>query len=484
LLLAVLGGSAAVFVSFVLLRGFIAIAPADLPLIDRAAIDTRMLVFTGLLSVACALFFGLAPALHQTRSAAQQALRGARDAACSGHGRLRAALLVTQVSLAVVLLIGAGLFVRTLAALAAADLGFEDDNLVTMSVVLPIPRYPSLEQQTQFYEQLLGQVRMLGGVSSASGSMRPPGSPGPMTYPFVIEGRDAQTPSGQEDAEDYRIVAAGYFDVIGQRVTRGRGLTMEDRADSPPVVVVNEAFARKLWPDENPIGQRIAMPLYQRQSRWQEVVGVVSDAHLEGPDTEVVPRFYSPYAQHDQIWQSWLTLIARVRSGTDIIAVQDGMRASLLELDSDLPARSLGTVQQNYRTVEAGRTFAMRLAVGFGLSALLLSVLGLYGLISFSVAARRKEIGLRMALGADRTTVVSAVVRQSLMLAVAGATIGTFTALVATRAIESMLFGIAAADAATYAGTLVLVLLVSAGAASLPAWRASRISPANTLSAE
>ena len=267
-------------------------------------------------------------------------------------------------------------------------------------------------------------------------------------------------------------------------MTRGRDFTPEDRAVTPPVVVVNEAFARKLWPNQDPIGQRIAMPLYQRKNRWQEVVGVVSDARLEGPDAEAVPRFYSPYAQHDQIWQSWMTLIARVRSETDVVAVHDAMGASLLELDAGLPARSFGTVRQFYRAVTAGRTFAMTLAVGFALCALLLSVLGLYGLISFSVAARRKEIGLRMALGADRTTVVAAVVRQSLTLAAAGTVIGTLAALAATRAIESMLFGVTPADGPTYAGALVVVLLVSGAAAALPARRAARISPVNALTAE
>jgi putative ABC transport system permease protein len=484
LLLAVLGGSCALVSAPLLLRAFVALAPSDVPLIERAAIDERAFVFGGLLSLASVLLFGLAPALHQTQVAARSALRSGRSAAQAGHARLRASLLVVQVALAVVLLIGAGLLVRTFAALNAVDLGFDDEDLVTMAVMLPIPRYPTVGQQSRFFDQLLERIRAIPGVTSASGSSGSPGQPGRMSFPFVIDGRPASTPSGREDAEDFRIVTADYFDVIRQPLVRGRAFTAQDRVDAPAVVVVNQAFARKHWPDADPIGQRIALPLYQERNAWQEVVGVVADARLEGPNTEPIPRLYVPYSQHDQIWQSWLTLIARLEPGADEASASRAMIAALSELDPNLPARGLATVEGTYRRLTAGNTFAMTLAVAFGLSALLLCVLGLYGLISYSVAAQRRDISLRMALGADLTRIAGSVVRSSLELAALGALGGTLAALAASRAIAGMLFGVSPLDAVTYTVTVAGVLLVALAAAGIPAWRATRINPVSALSAD
>ena len=482
LMLAVFGGGTALLVAPILLRGFVAIAPADLPLIDRAGIDVRMFLFAGFLSVACALLFGLAPALHQTRSLSRQALRGARGPALMGHERLRAGLLVTQVSLTFLLMVGAGLFVRSFAALNTVDLGFDEKNLVTMSVVLPYPRYPTTADRARFVDQLLARVSELPRVGSVTGSTGAPGAPEGLYFSFVIEGRDARTSTGREEAQDVVWVAPGYFGVVRQRLLAGRDFDRGDRADAPPVVVINEALRRKLWPDEDPIGQRVS--LFGEPGRWREVVGIVEDARLDGVEDEVIPRLYLAYAQHDQEWLNWMTLIVRPPPGTDPAFLHQGMRASLLESDPDLPPRALGTVEQRYRAGMAERRFAMALTVGFGLSALLLSLLGLYGLISFSVAARSREIGLRMALGADQTSVVGTVLRKSLTVAAVGAAIGTLVALAATRAIESMLFGVSPVDGTTYAGTLLVVLLVSAAAASVPAWRAARISPVTALSAE
>lgn len=214
------------------------------------------------------------------------------------------------------------------------------------------------------------------------------------------------------------------------------------------------------------------------------MIGVVDDAKLEGADQDPSPRFYAPYSQHDQVWQSWLTLIARTSDGTDPGTVHRAMSAALHDLDPWLPPRGLGTVAGAYDRLAARRTFAMTVALAFGLSALLLCVLGLYGLISYSVAARKKEISLRMALGAELFQIAGSVVRSTLELATAGALFGALLALVATRAIESLLFGVSPVDGVTYAGTLLVVLLVALAAASYPAWRAARMNPADALSAE
>ena len=484
LLLAALGGAAALLAAPTFLRIFVAMAPAGVPLIGRAAIDGRTLLVSGGLSLLCALVFGLVPAIRQSGSTSARALRGGRDAGQAGHSRLRAALLVGQVSLAVVLLVGAGLFVRSFAALTSVDLGFDSRELTTLSVALPIGDYPTLDGQTRFFDELLQRAGDVPGVVSVGGSTGAPGTTGLMSFPFIVEGREAEGPSGQEDAEDYRIVTPGYFATLGQPLLRGREFTRGDRSDAPSVTIVNEAFANKLWPSQDPIGLRIATPVAGSVGRWLTVVGVVGDARLEGPDVEPVPRFYTPYAQHDQTWQSWMNVIVRMREGAAPAVVDDAMRAALLDLDPRVPPGRVATVAQLYEFGPRPRAFAMTLAVAFALSALLLSVLGLYGLISYSVAARRKEIGLRLALGADPGGVVRAVVARSLLLAGLGAVIGLAAALAATRAIESMLFGVRATDGATYVGTIVLVLLVAAVAAAVPASRASRINPVESLSAE
>jgi predicted lysophospholipase L1 biosynthesis ABC-type transport system permease subunit len=243
-------------------------------------------------------------------------------------------------------------------------------------------------------------------------------------------------------------------------------------------------FARKHWPLEEAVGQRIATAIAPGERRWLTVVGVVGDARLFGPDVEPAPRIYAPYAQHDQLWQSWLTVVARLQAGFGPLQVEEGMRATLSDLDADLPPVGTGTVEQLYEFGTRPRVFAMTLAVAFALSALALCVVGLYGLVSYSVAGRRKEIGLRMALGAQRVGVVRAVVVRTIVFAAGGALVGLAVALVATRAIENMLFGVTSGDVPTYLATLSLVLLLTAAAATVPALRASQISPVQALSAE
>lgn len=252
LLLGLLGGAGSLLAAPLLLRAFVAVAPADVPLIHNAAIDRDAFLFAAALSLSSVLAFGLAPALKQTQNVSRDALRSGRGSLQAGRARLRAALLVAQVSLAVVLLVGAGLLVRTFTALSTADLGFDRHNLVTFSVVLPTPRYPTPEQQNQFFDQLLDRVRAIPGVVSASGSTGSPALPFSMSFPFVIEERPARTPSGLEAAEDYRLVADDYFGVIRQPLVRGRVFTAADRADAPDVVVINQALAKKHWPNVGP----------------------------------------------------------------------------------------------------------------------------------------------------------------------------------------------------------------------------------------
>jgi putative ABC transport system permease protein len=478
-LLAVLGAAAALLLAPALLHMLVAAAPADIPRLERAVIDGRIMLFVAGIALGCALLFGVAPAVRLARTDLQAVLRGARDASHAGHTRLRSALLVAQVALSVVLLVGAGLFIRSFAALSVTPLGFDDENLVTIAVDLPRSRYGDQPQQIAFHERFIERVRTMPGVLSAAGTIEPPGGGYGMTFSFGIEGRPALNESGREDPEELRAVTPGYFDMLAQRVVRGRAIDEHDRADAVPVAMINESLARKHWPDEDPIGRRIA--LQPGETPWLEIIGVVADVRLASPDSEPIPALYIPYAQKAWGWMSWLTVVARTSDGVDANAMKEPLRAALLDLDGDLPPQSVRTVAEAFRDNTARRTFAMTLIAGFGAVALLLSIVGLYGLLAYTVAQQQQEIGVRLALGAHPGDIVRSVLVRSLALALPGAAVGVVAAAAATRTISTLLYGVSPIDVPTYAATLLLVIVTALVAAGVPAWRAARVSPQQAL---
>jgi hypothetical protein len=266
---------------------------------------------------------------------------------------------------------------------------------------------------------------------------------------------------------------------MDQRLIRGRVFDERDRADAVPVAIVNETLARKHWPDGSPIGARIAFR--PDESPWLEIVGVVADVRLASPDLEPVPAIYIPYAQKTWSWLTWQTVLVRVPSGTDPSAVQSSLRATLLDLDAALPPSTLGTVEDSFRENLARRRFSLTLVGGFGAIALLLSVIGVYGLLAYGVTQQTREIGVRLAMGARSTSIVRGVLRRSLMLAALGATGGLLIAASASSLVESLLYHVSPTDVTTYATTVVIVLIVALAAAALPAWRAAHVSPMQAL---
>ena len=481
-LLALLGGAGALCLAPLLLRVLVSAAPADIPLLEGAAIDGRMLAFTAAAALGCAVLFGLAPALRLSRSDLESALRAGRDASQSGHARLRGALLATQVALSVVLLVGAGLFVRSFRAIQATELGFDPEGLVLMNVNLPQLRYPETTEQVAFYDGLLEHVHGLPGVVGAAGTSQPPGSGAGMTFSFAIEGRVASNPNGREDDETLHAVTPGYFELLGQRLVSGRTFDVRDRADATPVVIINESLARKHWPDGDAVGQRMAFR--SGETPWLEIVGVVADARLASPDVPPEEAIFIPFAQKTWPWLTWTTVVARTAPGIDGTAIISGLSAALLELDAELPPQALGTVESAFRENTARRTFTMTLVGGFGALALLLSVVGLYGLVTYSVERQRREIGVRIALGASSHDVVGGVLRRSLALTLLGAAAGLALAAGLSRIIESLLYGVSPVDPATYALTAGVVMAVALATAALPATRAARMDPIRALGSE
>lgn len=481
-LLALLGAVGAAALAPLLLDVLIGAAPSDVPLLERASIDMRMLLFTGAAGLGSALLFGLAPALRLSRSDLESALRSGRDASQAGHTRLRGALLVGQVALSVLLLVGAGLFVRSFRALQATELGFEPRGLVTMDVDLPGPRYPETPEQAAFYEGLIQRVEALPGVVRAATTSQPPGTGSGMTFSFAIEGRVATNPNGREDDETLHAVTPGYFEVLGQAVVSGRPFDARDGPDGTPAVILNESLARKHFPRGDAVGNRMAFRV--GETPWREIIGVVADARLESPDVEPEPAIFIPYAQKSWPWLTWSTVVARTEPGIEPSTAGPALRSTLLELDPRLPPHSISTVEAAFRENTARRTFAMTLVSGFGVLALLLSVVGLYGLISYSVARQRRELGVRIALGAGSSDVARQVLYRSMGLTLVGAALGLGGAVAVSRAIESLLYGITALDPWTYAATAGLVITVALGAVAIPTLRALRTDPLQALRSE
>lgn len=481
-LLALLGAAGAIVAAPLLLGVLSGAAPPDVPFLDRADIDLRMFAFTAAVALGCALLFGLAPAIQLARSNLDAALRSARGSGPAGHERLRAGLLVSQVALSVLLLVGAGLFVRSFGALQETELGFEPERLALMDVDLPSLRFPQIPQQVAFYDRLQEEIEAIPGVASATGTSQSPGMGSMMTFSFAIEGRTPSNPSGREDDETLHVVWPDYFQTVGLEMVAGRPFDEGDRAESTPVVILNESLARQHFPEGDAVGQRLAFRV--DETPWREIVGVVADARMASPDVEPEPAIFIPFAQKTWPWLTWSTVVTRTELGVGAATVLPALRSTLLRLDPELPPQSLNTVEDAFRENTAARSFAMTLVSGFGLLALLLSVVGLYGLISYSVARRRREIGVRIALGAVASDVAGEVVRRSLALTLAGAVIGVVAAAGLSRIIEGLLYGVSPVDVPTYGLTVGFVLLVAFSTAALPALRAARTDPLQALGAE
>jgi len=480
-LLAGLGAVGAAVVAPLFLNVLVGVAPSDIPFLERAAIDARMLGFTAAAALGSAVLFGLAPALQLARTDLESAMRSGRTGS-RAHSRLRSGLMVAQVGLSVLLLIGAGLFVRSFQELQRTDVGYDPEGLVVMDVDLPFSGYPEVTDQVLFYRELLERVEALPGVAMASASSRPPGNQQTMTFSFGIQGRPADSPSGREDDEPLEAVMPGYFETIGQRAVSGRLFDGRDAADGAPVVILNETLARKHWPNGGAVGEFISFR--PGELPWREIVGVVEDARIGSPDEEPAPNIYVPNVQREWNWLTWNGVVARAESGVEPVTLADGLRRALLEMAPNLPPQNIQTVEAAFSANTARRTFAMALVVGFGLLALTLSVVGLYGLISYSVARSRREIGVRMALGAEAGNVVSGVLRRALGLAGVGALVGLVAAVFLSRLVESLLYGVSPLDGTAYAVTVVGVVVVALLTSAVPAMRAARTDPMEVLGAE
>ena len=480
LLVATVGGVLGVAVATALLPSLVAGAPADIPYLERVRMDWTVLGLAALVIMASALAMGVVPAMRAARTDLRGLLQGGRVHGDRRHQRLRQALVVAQVAVTLVLVVGAGLLVRSFVRLGSVAPGYDPRGVLTVSVDLPRARYTDLGAQLRFYEQLFARLHAQPSIAAAAGTTAVPGEGSSMTFSFAIEGRAAANPSGRETPVPLQGVTTGYFDVMRIPVLQGRAFSATDRPDAPPVVIVNEALARRHWPDGSALGARINFR--PGQMPWAEIVGIVGDTKDEGLAAEPPPTIYVPFSQRAATWawMSWQTLIVRGRTA-EASALTPDVRATVWSIDPNLPLLEAATVEERLAAGEARRTLAMRLMVAFAGLALLLSTIGVYAVMSYTVSEQRQQIGIRLALGAVPSSIAATMVLRGLALGGLGVTIGLAVAMVLTRLLQALLFQVDPVDPVAFAGTAALLLAVTAIAAWIPAWRGMRVDPIEVL---
>ena len=477
---AVLAGAAAVLgvlAGRAMLSGLLALAPADIPLLDEVRLDRTAFAFAGLLTVATTLIFALLPALRLAGTDLLTSLRSERAGGGSST-RLRSALVLFEVALSVMLLIGAGLLIRSFLKLQQVDLGFRSDRTLALGISAPSARFRETAPQIEFYDRLLERLKSVPGVAMLTSTSGTPADPSGTSFSFSIEGRTAPNPSGRFDPVWVELITPGFFAGLGIPVISGRGIDATDREGTIPVAVLNEALARKLWPGENPIGQRIAI---RSDGPRYEIVGVVGDTRFFGADLEPVPVLYLSMAQKVWSWFRWQTVLIRAEEGLAASALVPPLREAIREFDAQLVLPEFTTVEELFSRGTARRRFATVLLGGFAGAALLLGVIGVYGVLSTMVAQRRQELAIRVALGADRVRVIGLVVRQAVLLTLAGVALGVVGAVAATRLLDALLFGVPPTDPITFAGVGGLLIVISVVTALVPAWRAARVDPVSAM---
>ena len=455
--------------------------PNDVPFYVTLGVDRTVLAFVALLAFVTAALFGLLPAWRAGDLQLAGALRDATAGAGEGRKRvrLRAGLVVVEVALSLVLMTCAGLLVKSYLALAGTDLGFAPHGVLTFRVTLPRTRYPHHEQRLAFYDQLLARLGGLPGVDSIGAAQGTPFSGWDVQAGISVEGRPAPPP-GQEVVSLYQNVAPGYFRTMGVPLLRGRGLTPADNDSDAPVVVVNESFVRAVFGDGDPLGARVKLGELTSDDPWATIVGVVRDyRHYRLPQPMGPAMYYPMHA-----WSSGTeTMVLRTRL-EDPASLLPAVRDVLHGLDRDVPAYRIETLDERVsRTLWRQRLQGQMLGV-FAALALLLSLVGLYGVVAYTVAQRRREIGVRVALGATRGQVMGVVVRQGAQLALRGIALGLLVALPASRLLADLLYEVTPHDLATFVVIPALLAAVALVASWLPAMSAARLAPQAALRAE
>jgi putative ABC transport system permease protein len=469
-LLAGLGAAVGLAFAWAGTRMLVTLNPEILPRAEEIALDARALGFTAAIAVLTGILFGLAPAIHMAKADLMAALRdgGRGNAIGFRRNRLRSALVVGEVALALVLLSGAGLLMRSFYHLQSMDPGFDPHGMLTFQTSLPETKYPSNEARAAFYQRALERIRTMPGVTAAGAAQIFPLAGDDYILSFVQMGKPP-LPPGVHQSAMYYAATPGYLRALSIPIKRGRDFTEHDNAAGPAVAIVSESMARQFYANENPLGQRIQMG---NRSKPAEIVGIAGDVRDEELESKGRPAVYEPAAQ-----VPFGDMYFGIRAAGDPAALIRGVRATMHELDAELPLDGVGTVDGLVATSLSQRRFAMLLMAIFAGLALVLAMVGTYGVIAYSVTQATQEIGIRMALGARRGDVLGMVFGYAGVLIAAGLTIGVAAALGTGRYLASQLFEVKPTDPATYAAVAGVLLATAMLACAIPALRAMRVDP-------
>jgi putative ABC transport system permease protein len=451
-------------------RLMLSIAPGTIPRLDSVHMDWQVFFVSAILAVATGILFGSVPAWQASRARPGESLKSTERGAGKSQIRWGTLLTIAEISLSMVLLVGAGLLLKSFVTVLGVNLGFQPEHVLAMTINLPEIRYRSATQRLQFFEQLQSRVQSLPGVESAAFANRMPMRGG------WGGGVMADTGSDTVHDVDLQAVSTGYFDTLGIQLLRGRELTADDREGQTYVAVVNQAFAREFFSTADPIGHRFRQSV---QAPWITIVGIVNNIRRGGKTADIRPQAYLPAAQME-IYPVHLADFA-VRTAADPRRRTNDIQRLVWAMDKELPVTNVRTMDEIVSASVAQRRFQTLLLAVFAFVALGLAVIGIFGVLSYAVTQRTAELGIRMALGAQPKQVIALVLRQASFLIFAGVLLGIMGAFALTRYVQSLLFGVQSHDVSTYVLAAALLAAVALSAAFIPARRGARIDPMRAL---
>ncbi len=480
LLLAILGGALGMLVAEVGVRALVALSPEGLPRVGAIRVDSAAFVFGLGITTLIGLAVGLVPALHAWGRDPQSGLQRSSRSTAGGYQFVRRTLVVSEVALALVLLVSAGLLLRSLQRLFAIDPGFDESHVLTMQVLEYGHRFDGDEARNRFFTQALDAVRQVPGVTTAAFTSQLPLSGDSESFGVEFE---SNTPNDSSDAAFRYAVSPSYFEAMRIPLRRGRLLDERDTTGAPFAILISESFAKRRFSGRDPIGQRLRVgpSIGHPDKPWHTIVGVVGDVKQTSLALSEPDAFYTTPTQWPWV-DNVQSLVVRTRG--DAAPLAPAIRSAIWSVDKDQPIVRISTMDSLLAASEAQRRFALIIFEAFALVALILAATGIYGVLSGSVAERMREIGVRAALGASRGNILALVVRQGMALTALGIAIGVIGAAAASQAIVAMLFGVSRLDPVTYLGVILLLAGVAVIACGVPAWRAAQVDPASTLRAE
>ena len=479
LILAALGACGGVALAWIGRTWLVSLAPAEIPRLAETGLDGTVLAFTLAVSIATGIAFGLVPAWHASAGAVATDLNetSTRGTAGPRSGRLRDVLVAAQIATALVLLVGAGLLLRSFTALTRVDTGIDTRNLVTFDMALSGARAARHENRVAFYDEMLAAIASAPGVRSAGAAATLPIGGDDYATPFVVEGAPALV-AEHETSAGYQVVTPGYFETMGIRIRSGRDVLVSDTAHAVPIVLVNERMAQWQWPGQDPVGRRVRLGR-SASSPWMTVVGVVSDIRHFGPASPPRPEIYQPIGQ-----VSFTSMAFVVRTSADPAAVIAALRAAIARRDPAQPISRVSTMEEHVAHALSRPQFMSTLIASFAGLALALAVVGIYGVMAYAVVQRTREIAIRSALGARPRDVLAMVLVKACWLAAAGVVVGMAASMALTRVLAGQLYGVEATDPVTYSAVAALLIGVTLFAGAIPAVRATRIDATLAMRAE